>query len=51
MRIRFTASSEKAASWPLRIGVFGLGFLGLWAFVNWMLGLRRVERPAQVPAC
>jgi len=41
MRIHFVAASARATSWPLRAGLFGLTFVGLWALVRWTLDQRK----------
>lgn len=41
MQIRFSASNDKVASWPLRLGGLLAGFLGLWAAVSWILETRK----------
>jgi len=42
MLVSFVASSAKAASWPMRIGLFVLSFVGLWAGVRWVLTQRKI---------
>ena len=46
MLVSFVASSAKAASWPMRIGLFALSFAGLWAVVSWVLSHRKVGTAA-----
>jgi len=46
MLVSFVASSAKAASWPMRIGLFALSFVGLWAVVSWVLTHRKVGTAA-----
>jgi hypothetical protein len=46
MLVSFVASNAKAANWPVRIGLLALGFAGLWALANWMLGQRKATAVA-----
>ena len=46
MRVSFVASSTKAVSWPLRIALIAVAFVGLWAAVNRMLPHRKAEAAA-----
>src|SRR5256886_8849603 len=46
MLVSFVAASAKAASWPMRIGLFALSFVGLWAVVSWVLTHRKVGAAA-----
>ena len=46
MLVSFVAASAKAASWPMRIGLFALSFAGLWAIVSCMLTQRKAGATA-----
>ncbi|PYM16646.1 MAG: hypothetical protein DME18_00960 [Verrucomicrobia bacterium] len=46
MLVSFVASNAKAASWPMRIGLFVLSFVGLWAVVRWVLTQRKIVAQA-----
>ena|SRR5206468_9390249 len=41
--VRFFAASAKAASWPMRMGMFFLSFIGLWALVSYVLRQWKIQ--------